>query len=142
MDGINRPACPRDKQPFCNSTLLRKDDPLLVVLTKVATLLLLKCLLIHQNWTSSYPGPSLEAPSTRIQSTNLGNPVTKLMKAGCSSYLSTQSLSSDIKSAACWAGFFGKVPDVFTVPTQISEVVSVAKKLYDGVCRVEGYLLT
>lgn len=110
--------------------------------TKVATLLLSKCLLVHQNWTSSCPGPSSEAPPTRIQSTDLGNPVTKLMKAGCSSCLSTQSLSSDIKSAACWAGFFGKVPDAFTIPTQISEVVSVAEKLYDVVYRVEGYLLT
>ncbi len=54
---------------MCQSkaTILKFDslDPLLRAVTKVA---LDRCLAVHMNWTSSWDGPSSEAPSTLMHS--------------------------------------------------------------------------
>ena len=63
----------------------------------------------------------------------------RIHKAGSSSGW----FSNIWRSTKCWHGFFGWMLDgAFTTPTQISLVVSVAAKLYDVVCSVDGYLLT
>lgn len=67
----------RLNQPFCNSTRLRWDNPLLLLVTRVTTPPLKGWCDAHQNCVFSWNGPSSGAPPTQT-SRHFGRPFNRL----------------------------------------------------------------